>query len=269
MSKLEHLIDEIEDYLDSCKFQALSKSSIIVDKRILDGKLKELRNLIPDEIKKYQTIINNKDAILDDARQKAHTLIDDAQVRRNELINENEVVRQAYDQAGAIVQSAAEQARDLLDEAQTEANGMKEAAVQYTDTLLANVEKTLQASIEASHEHLDSLVKDLQELKDTVKGNRAALVPPSADGSTKESSSSSSGKFIRKESEEDRAKARERAREQSSVRIARPDKADDKPAEKEKETPDAPETADKEGAAKDAEADAGKSSTRPQFRVRA
>ena len=95
MSKLERVIDEIEDYIDSCKFQTLSKTSIIVDKRFLDAKLGELRNLIPNEIKKYQTIINNKDAILDDAREKAHTLIDDAQKRRNELIDNSEVMQQA------------------------------------------------------------------------------------------------------------------------------------------------------------------------------
>ncbi|MBR0090444.1 MAG: ATPase [Lachnospiraceae bacterium] len=178
MSKLEHVIDEIEDYLDGCKFQPLSKSSIIVDKKILDGKLRELRNLIPDEIKKYQTIISNKDAILDDARQKAHTLIDDAQARRNELINEHEVMKQAYEQAGEVINSAAEQARGILDEAQTESNGMKEAAVRYTDSLLENVERTLQASIDTTNTHLKELLEDFTTFRDTVRENRAALVMP-------------------------------------------------------------------------------------------
>ena len=180
MSKLEHVIDEIEDYLDGCKFQPLSKSSIIVDKKILDGKLRELRNLIPDEIKKYQAILNNKDAILDDARQKAHTLIDDAQTRRNELINEHEVMRQAYEQAGEVINSAAEQARGILDDAQTESNGMKEAAVRYTDSLLENVEKTLQASIDTTNDHLKGLLDDFTSFRDTVKQNRSALTPPQA-----------------------------------------------------------------------------------------
>ena len=67
MSKLEHIIDEIEDYLDGCKYQSFSKTGIIVDKKILDAKLRELRNLIPDEFKKYQTIVNNKETILQHA----------------------------------------------------------------------------------------------------------------------------------------------------------------------------------------------------------
>lgn len=178
MSKLEHVIDEIEDYIDTCKFQPLSKTAIIVDKKILDAKLRELRNLIPDELKKYQTIISNKDAILDDARQKAHTLIDDAQSRRNELINEHEVMRQAYEQANEVVTTAAKQASELLDSAQTEANGMKEAAVRYTDKLLGDVEQALQGSIDATNNHLKELLSELSAYNDTVKENRAALELP-------------------------------------------------------------------------------------------
>ena len=178
MSKLEHVIDEIEDYIDTCKFQPLSKTAIIVDKKILDAKLRELRNLIPDELKKYQTIISNKDAILNDARQKAHTLIDDAQSRRNELINEHEVMRQAYEQANEVVTTAAKQASELLDNAQTEANGMKEAAVRYTDKLLKDVEQALQGSIDATNRHLKELLDELNTYHDTVKENRAALELP-------------------------------------------------------------------------------------------
>lgn len=175
MSKLERVIDEIEDYIDSCKFQTLSKTSIIVDKRFLDAKLGELRNLIPNEIKKYQTIINNKDAILDDAREKAHTLIDDAQKRRNELIDNSEVMQQAYQQANDVIKAAADQAQKLLDDAQTESNGMRQAAVAYTDTLLENVENTLQASINATNSNLKSLLIDYESYLETVKKNRIAL----------------------------------------------------------------------------------------------
>ena len=178
MSKLEHIIDEIEDYIDTCKFQPLSKTAIICDRKFLDGKLRELRNLIPDELKKYQTIISNKDAILDDARQKAHTLINDATSRRNELIDEHEVMRQAFEQADEVVRVAAKQAEDLLTSAQMEANGMKEAAVVYTDKLLADVEHALQGSIDATNAHLSDLLDDLTHYSETVRANRAALEPP-------------------------------------------------------------------------------------------
>ena len=53
MSRIEQLINEIEEYIDSCKFQPLSTTKIIVNKEELDELLVELRLRIPDEIKQY------------------------------------------------------------------------------------------------------------------------------------------------------------------------------------------------------------------------
>ena len=46
----------------------------------IDALLRELRMKTPDEIKRYQKIISNRDAILNDARQKADALINEAAI---------------------------------------------------------------------------------------------------------------------------------------------------------------------------------------------
>ena len=43
MSRIEQLINEIEEYIDSCKFQPLSTTKIIVNKEELYELLVELR----------------------------------------------------------------------------------------------------------------------------------------------------------------------------------------------------------------------------------
>lgn len=73
-SRIEQIIEEIEEYIDSCKFQPLSTTKIIVNKDQIDELLRELRMKTPDEIKRYQKIIANKDAILADAQQKAESI---------------------------------------------------------------------------------------------------------------------------------------------------------------------------------------------------
>ena len=78
-SRIEQIIEEIEEYIDGCKFQALSSTKIVVNKEELEEMLRELRMKTPDEIKRYQKIISNKDAILADAQQKADQIIADAQ----------------------------------------------------------------------------------------------------------------------------------------------------------------------------------------------
>lgn len=47
MSRIEQLISEIEEYIDSCKFQALSNSKIIVNKEEMEELLVEASDAYP------------------------------------------------------------------------------------------------------------------------------------------------------------------------------------------------------------------------------
>ncbi len=180
-SRIEQLIDEIEVYIDSCKYQPLSNSKIIVNKEEIDELLRELRMRTPDEIKRYQKIISNKEAILNDARAKAEALINEATIHTNELINEHEIMQQAYAQANEVVTMATRQAQEILDNATIEANGMRMAAMQYTDGILANVETLLSQTMKTTRDNYDSFLGALSNYSDIVNANRVELNPPEAD----------------------------------------------------------------------------------------
>lgn len=180
-SRIEQLIDEIETYIDNCKYQPFSNTKIIVDKEEIDELLRELRMKTPDEIKRYQKIISNKEAILNDARAKAEALINDATIHTNELINEHEIMQQAYAQANEVVTMATKQAQDILDNATIEANNMRSAAMQYTDGILANVENLLTQTMKTTQDHYDSFISSLNQYNDVVNANRVELNPPEPD----------------------------------------------------------------------------------------
>ena len=180
-SRIEQLIDEIEEYIDGCKYQPLSNSKIIVNKEEIDELLRELRMKTPDEIKRYQKIISNKEAILNDARIKAEALIKDATVQTNELINEHEIMQQAYAQANEVVKMATMQAQEILDNATTEANNMRMAAMQYTDDILANVETLMTQTMKVTTDHYESFIGAMNHYNDIVNANRVELNPPEAD----------------------------------------------------------------------------------------
>ena len=95
-SRIEQIIEEIEEYVDSCKFQPLSSTKIVVNKEELEELLRELRMKTPDEIKRYQKIISNKDAILADAQSKADAIIADAKTQAQQMVTESEVMQQAH-----------------------------------------------------------------------------------------------------------------------------------------------------------------------------
>ena len=176
-SRIEQLIDEIEEYIDSCKYQPLSNSKIIVNKEELEELLRELRMKTPDEIKRYQKIINNKEAILNDAREKAEALISEATAHTTELINEHEIMQQAYAQANEVVTMATQQAQEILDNATVEANSVKASAIQYTDDILANLESIIENGIQIANEHYGQLLDDLNSCLNVVQSNRMELRP--------------------------------------------------------------------------------------------
>ena len=176
-SRIEQLIDEIEEYIDNCKYKAFSTDVIMVNKAEIDDLLRELRMKTPEEIKRYQKVISNKEAILNDAKQKAQNLLKNAEVQTNELVSEHEIMQQAYSQANEIVTLATKQAQEILDNAMIEANGMKTAAMQYTDNILANLENILKQSIEISTRDYNTLVGNLREIDNVVTANRAELFP--------------------------------------------------------------------------------------------
>jgi cell division septum initiation protein DivIVA len=177
-SKIEQVIDDIEAYIEGCKTLPFSSTDIRVNRDQIMELIRELRTNTPDEIKRYQKIISNKEAILNDAKGKAQELLEKAQVQTNELVNEHEIMRQAYEQANQVVSSAAAQAQQILDRANSEANNMKESAVQYTDTLLAEVENILHGSIESTNRHYEGMLSDLTNYEEIIRSNRAMLVPP-------------------------------------------------------------------------------------------
>ena len=176
-SKIEQLIDDIEVYIDSCKYQPFSSSKIIVNKEEIDELLHDLRLSTPDEIKRYQKIISNKEAILNDARTKAEALINEATAHTNKLISEHEIMQQAYAQANEVVTSASYQAQQILDNAMTEANSVKTAAMQYMDDILNHLENLIVNSTNTAVANYEGLLSGLNQYKDIIQSNRAELHP--------------------------------------------------------------------------------------------
>ena len=176
-SKIEELIDEIEAYIDSCKFQTLSNTRIIVNKDQIDELLRELRQKTPEEIKRYQKMISNRDAILEDARKKAEELINKATIKTNELVNEHEIMQQAYDKANNVISMASREAQEILDNAQIEANSVRASAMQYTDDLLANLENIITHATKEAVANYNELISELNNTNAIIKSNRTELHP--------------------------------------------------------------------------------------------
>lgn len=176
-SRIEQIIEEIEEYVEGCRYQPLSTTKIIVNKEELEELLRELRLKTPDEIKRYQKIISNKDAILSDAETKAEGIIENARAEAAEMVSQTEIMKQAYSQATDTVNEANAQAQQILDSAQTDANSIRMSAISYTDEMLSSLSGMLGSSLADITDRYSNLIGTLQNCYDVVNQNRAELAP--------------------------------------------------------------------------------------------
>lgn len=177
-SAIEDIIDELEEYIDSCKPSSIfSDSKITVNRDDIENLLEELRTKTPEEIRRYQKIISNKEAILADARAKADQIIAEAQITTNELVSEHQIMQQAYAQANEVVMIATKQAQEMLDAATKDANDIRTGAIAYTDQLLKSVQDVLTSSIDTTRSRNEQYLKTMQGYLDVVVANRTELAP--------------------------------------------------------------------------------------------
>ena len=177
-SHIEEIIEEIEEYINGCKFQPLSTTKIVVNKEKIDELLNDLRVKTPEEIKSYQKIIANKDAIIADAEAKTESMLEEAQAHANELVSEHQIMQQAYVQANEIVMAATNKAQEILDNATKDANEVRIGAMKYADDALANTETIIGHVVDSYTSKYDGLVNSLRECYEIVHTNRAELEIP-------------------------------------------------------------------------------------------
>lgn len=175
MSKIEQIINDMEDYIASCSKVAFSNNKIAVNKDDIEEYLSELRLRTPDEIKKYQRMLSNKDAILKDAKDQADSILAAAKKHTEELVSEHEIIQQAYQEADRVKNEAYDYSQLTVDNAAAKAEAIERNSIQYTDGILANLQMIIEHEIETNRAKYESLIASLEKELDVVIANRREL----------------------------------------------------------------------------------------------
>lgn len=110
--KVLDLLDEImAEIEDSRKSLFSSKKTIEVD-YVLDI-LEEIREAIPEDIKRAQQVLDKEQSIISEAQAKAKDMLNGMDTRINEMIEEHRVTQLAYEKSSRILDTAEQQAYEL------------------------------------------------------------------------------------------------------------------------------------------------------------
>lgn len=145
-----HLIDRLEELFNESKPIWFTHSVIIDEDRMLDI-IDQMRVSIPEEIKKAQQILAQKDRILAQAQEEASRTLTLAREKSEGLVDKDEIVKAA--------QVRAEQ---IIAQSRSECDVIRKEADAYVLDTLSRMEEELQKSLNQVRNGIRTLQTDLQ-----------------------------------------------------------------------------------------------------------
>lgn len=174
-TRIEQLINEIYDFVDNCKASPLSQSKIIVPKDQLLDLIDELKRRTPDEIKRYQKIIANRESIVAQAEEQAKQIIEEANQKAAQLVEETVIMQQAYARANQLINDAREESDRLTYTSRETAESIRVGVLSYADDILDVVEKMFQSTYDDMVSKTAVVIDQLKANITTIKSNKAEI----------------------------------------------------------------------------------------------
>ena len=132
---IQHLIDRLEELFNESRSIPLTHNVVIDEDRFLDI-IDQMRVSIPDEVKKSQQVLVQRDRILAQAQEEANRTIALARDKGEQMTAKD-----------AIAENARKQADDIILQAQQEAAATRKEADEYVVETLTGLEVELDRTL--------------------------------------------------------------------------------------------------------------------------
>ena len=145
-----HLIDRLEELLNHSRPLWFTHNVIVDEDRMLDL-IDQMRVAIPDEVKKAQQVLAQKNRILAQAQEEANRTVAIAKEKQEQLLERD-----------AIVQSAQARAEEILNQARADVENTRHQADDYVIDTLRRLEVELDRYLNQVRNGIMSLQGDQQ-----------------------------------------------------------------------------------------------------------
>jgi hypothetical protein len=160
-----HLVDRLEELFNNSRSIPLTRQVVVDEDRMLDL-VDQMRVSIPEEVKKAQQILAQRDRILAQSQEEANRTVGLAREKSDQLIEKE-----------AVVQTAQSRAEQILAKARLEAEGIRRDADQYVVERLATLQAELERILNQVRNGIATIEDDLypdQGGKEVVEGEVVA-----------------------------------------------------------------------------------------------
>lgn len=143
-----HLVDRLEEVFNDGRPIPLTRKLAVDEDRVLEL-IDQMRVSIPDEVKKAQQILNQRDKILAQAQEEAQRTVQLAQEKATQLVERETLVEQAKLRA-----------QDVMRQAEDDADGIRADADDYVLDVLTRLEAETAKSLNQIRNGINKLRAD-------------------------------------------------------------------------------------------------------------
>jgi cell division septum initiation protein DivIVA len=145
-----HLVDRLEELFNESRPFPLTRNVIVDEDRFLEI-IDQMRISIPDEVKKAQQIMAQRDRVLAQAQEEANRTIALAKQKSEEMLERD-----------GIVQAAQTRAEQIIEQARLDVEGMRREADDYVIESLGNLEAELTRLLNQARNGIATLTAERQ-----------------------------------------------------------------------------------------------------------
>jgi cell division septum initiation protein DivIVA len=142
---LVELLDRLEGTIEDSRKMPLT-NKVVVDAYDVLELLDKIRISLPDEVKKAEELLKEREKIVADATREAENLRGSASEYLKSMVSEEEVVK-----------AAEKESEKIIEEAKREAEGIRRGASQYAREVLSKLDENLDRALQVVRRGVEEL----------------------------------------------------------------------------------------------------------------
>lgn len=169
------LLEYLQDIVDNSPKVPMSSKAMIDKKEVLEI-IDQIINYLPDQFKKAQWIVNERDRILSDAKKEYDNVkketsnmlrqnVENSLIVKEAKIRGQEIIASAQRDAKAIRLGSRDYSEALLSQLDTEIANEKERLIKSLQTQFQNIAGELDKTMDCAGKEIQNNIKELKDMK--------------------------------------------------------------------------------------------------------
>ena len=145
-------------------------NKVMLDKSKLDGFVKEISELMPQDIQEAKEIINQKNSILAQANMESQRIIESANRESSDITNKSQEEFEQLVDDSSVIEEATKKSESIIQKSKNEAEDIIKIAEQKAENIIDSADQQIMSKKEGADNYSKEVLFDLEERLSEILG---------------------------------------------------------------------------------------------------